>query len=517
MRPKWDQRYYSDGRTYGQATIERAIANTREVYTSHAPRVSADVLHDDGLPAVDMPEMPPHDPDLLPADSRPAESPPKTDMGNARRFALRHGARARFVNAWGPMFYTGQRWALDDIGEWQRMARDVARSIHLEAAAASDDESKAIGKWALTSQSRSRLDAMIELAKSEPEIVIAPDRFDHDLMPINCQNGTLDLRAGQLRPHNPADYITRIVNADYHAAAACPIWLSFLDRIMRGNVPMIEFLQRAIGYSLTGLTIEQVLFLLWGTGANGKSVFLETISGLLGDYAQTAEFSTFLARNSDTVRNDLAPLAGARFVCASEAGEGRRLSESLIKSVTGGDAIKARFLFKEYFAFKPQFKLWLAANSKPVIRGQDYGIWRRVRLIPFTVTIPPAERDKRLTEKLRAEYAGILAWAVKGCLEWQRMGLGTPDEVTAATDEYKSEMDAIGAFLDECCVTVPNAESKAGELYAAYRTWAETNGEHCENVRAFRQRMAERGFAQMRRGTGMIWLGVGLAARNGAM
>jgi putative DNA primase/helicase len=461
---------------------------------------------------------PPNTPaSLARAATKPSEPIPLTDLGNARRLASRYGARLKYVDAWGPMYFTGTHWRRDDVGQWSGVAREVVRAIHLEAhAGLSDDRVKAILKWALSSQSRSRVESMIKLAESEPEIVTTPDIFDRDLMLLNCPNGTLDLNlnSGRLRPHNSRDHITRRVAADYNASAPCPIWKNFLDRIMRGNVQMIEYLQRAVGYSLTGLTIEQVLFLLWGTGANGKSVFLETLSTLLGDYAQTAEFSTFLTRNVDTVRNDLAPLAGARFVAASEAGEGRRLSEVLVKSMTGGDLIKARYLFKEYFSFRPQFKLWLAANHWPIIRGTDHAIWRRVMLIPFTVTIPPDERDKRLSEKLRSELSGILAWAVEGCLAWQRQGLGTPSEVTEANASYRSDMDALGAFVEECCIVAPSAEAGAGELYASYKAWAELNGEHFENVRAFRQRMVDRGFAQTRRGAGQVWLGVGLLTQK---
>lgn len=434
-----------------------------------------------------------------------------TDMGNARRLALRYGHVVKFSKAWGWLFYNGAYWQRDDVGTVKRVARVAVRAIYSEAQfAANEDTAKKIGKWAVTSQSQQHLKAMIDLAESEPEIITTPDQFDRDVMLFNVQNGTLDLRTGELRPHNPADMITKIAGAEFDPDATCPIWLGFLDRIMAGKRSLIGFLQRGSGYTLTGDTSEQVLFFDYGTGANGKSVLHETVRAVLGDYGQAAEFSTFLMRQSDSIRNDIARLAGARFVSAIEAGEGRRLSEVLVKSLTGSDTVTARFLQREFFEFRPRFKLWLAANHKPVIRGTDYAIWRRIRLIPFVVTIPEDERDPHLADKLRGELPGILAWAVQGCLDWQREGLGTPDEVRQATEAYRSEMDTLAAFLDECCVIAGGAKVAASELYTAYKSWCDQNGEHAENQRGLKQRLIERGYRQERKGTGLKWQGLGL-------
>ena len=287
---------------------------------------------------------------------------------------------------------------------------------------------------------------------------------------------------------------------DFDPDAECPIFLAFLERVMAGNCALIAFLQRAVGYSLTGLTGEQVLFLLYGLGANGKSTLLEILRALLGDYAQQTEFSTFLVRKQDGVRNDLARLRGARFVSAVEMEGERRLSEALVKQLTGGDTISARFLFSEFFEFLPAFKLWLAANHKPEIRGTDHAMWRRVRLIPFTVTIPDDAQDKSLPAKLRAELPGILAWAVRGCLQWQANGLDAPDEVTRATEDYRAEMDVLGDFLAERCIDESGTHVLAADLYGAYRLWSEQNGAEAISGVAFARRLTERGFTRVRVG-----------------
>lgn len=431
----------------------------------------------------------------------------KTDMGNARRIARKAGPHLRYVAELGWLAWTGARWERSK-GAAVRAAKETVRTIYAEAAACDDDgERQALGRWAQASESAAKIGAMLALAESEPEIEARVEQFDAASMLLNCPNATVDLSSGKARPHNPGDMITRVAGVEYLAGAACPLWLAFLDRIFDGNKNLIGFIRRAVGYSLTGDTGEQALFLCYGTGANGKSTLLETVRYVLGDYSQAAEFSTFLARHFESggPRNDIARLAGVRFAAAIEADESARLNESLIKQLTGGDTVAARYLHREYFEFKPQFKIWLAANHLPKVQGTDNAIWRRIKQIPFEVTIPAKERDPKLPAKLRAEGPGILAWAVAGALEWQRAGLGEPAEVTKATEAYRAEMDTLAGFLAER-VNVGEGKVSAAALHKAYLDYS---GESLD-ARAFKARMVERGFVQKHEVTGSMWQGLSL-------
>lgn len=353
---------------------------------------------------------------------------------------------------------------------------------------------------------------MVSLAKSEPGVPVISEQLDAHPWLLNCQNGTLDLHTGKLLHHRREHLLTKQVPLAHDPEARCPRWLGFLAEITDNKRDLADFLQRVVGYALTGDTGEQVLFFLHGAGANGKTTFLETVKAMLGDYGQQAEFSTFLTRQYDSVRNDVARLAGARFVAAVEAESGRRLSEVLVKQLTGGDTVVARFLYAEHFEFHPQFKLFLAGNHKPEIRGTDPGIWRRILLLPFTVTIPKEKQDKRLLQKLRVELPGILSWAVQGCLRCQKRGLDPPKIVLAATNAYRQEEDVIGSFLTECCVQRRDTRSTAKDLYSALQQWCEENGEFVPTQKAFGQRLRERGFQRCRGGpTGATrWRGIGL-------
>ncbi len=440
-----------------------------------------------------------------------------TDLGNAERLVREQGEDLRYCYPWGAwLAWDGRRWARDTTGEVLRRAKATIQAIYHDAAGEPDDKRRAaLVAHARRSEADPRLRAMVHLAESERGMPVQPDDLDVDPMLLGVANGVLDLRGGGLRPHSRDDLLTKLVPVAYDPATACPRWRAFLDRVFAGDADVVDFVQRAVGYSLTGDTREQVFFFLYGTGQNGKSTFLETLRALLGDYGQAADFSTFLATERDGVRNDLAKLRGARLVTAVEAGEGRRLAEVLVKQVTGGDTITARFLFREFFDFTPVFKLWLGANHKPVIRGTDHAIWRRVRLIPFTVTIPEAERDRDLKAKLRAELPGILAWAVEGCLRWHRDGLGEPEAVRAATAAYRAEMDVLGDFVAECCVEDSGASVTAAALHAAYTAWAERQGEKPLAPRTFGLRLQERGF-RPRKGTAGRREWVGLRLGSGA-
>ncbi len=440
-----------------------------------------------------------------------------TDLGNARRLIKRHGKDIHYCYPWDKwLVWDGIRWTFDISGEVYRRAKDTVVSIYAEAAeeGLSEKERAEIARHAMKSESDSRINAMVNLAKSEPGVPVSPEDFDSDPWLLNVQNGTLNLRTFELQPHRREDLIMKLVPANYDPQAQCPLWLSFLDRVMGGSQSLTSYLQRVVGYTITGDTREQVLFMLYGTGANGKSTFLETLKALFGDYGQQADFSTFLHSDQDRVRNDIARLLGKRFVAAIEADAGRRLAEVLVKQLTGGDTVTARFLYREYFEFKPTFKIFLAANAKPTIRGQDHGIWRRIRLIPFTVTIPEQEQDRGLPTKLQAELPGILAWAVAGCKAWQRHGLDDPQEVLSATQSYREEMDILGGFIDECCVVDRTAQATTKSLYAEYLKWCEENAERPITKNTFGTRLKERGFEQIRIGKSGSrgWLGVGLQA-----
>ncbi len=436
-----------------------------------------------------------------------------TDMGNARRFANQHGARARYVKQWGWQVWTGTHWAEDETGAIYRLARQTVRSIFGEAErAASDDIAKAIGRWAMQSQSKTRLDALIGLALSEPEIAASVDQFNKWPMLLPVANGMIDLERGALLPHDQDRLMTRYVPIDYRPDATCPTWIAFLDRVMAGNQDTIAFLQRAIGYSLTGSTNEQCLFNLYGVGANGKTVFTTIMSKLLGNLSARAPIEALLQRKFDSngPTSDLARLAGARVVLSSEVPQNRRLNESLIKDLTGEDEVTACFKYREPFQYRPSFKLWLSGNHKPGIRGTDYGIWRRIHLIPFEVVIPVAERDRRLVAKLTDELPGILNWALRGCLDWQRHGLQTPAEIEKATAAYRAEMDTIANFISDRVMKMGNHDESAREVYAAYKAWCEEAGERAESQRTLGLLLTERGYIRDHRRDGWYWLGIGL-------
>ncbi len=492
------------------------------------------------VPAV--PDEPPSD--LTEPDTRPAEN---TDLGNALRLAREYGQDARHVTGWGWLTWDGARWIRDDKPVYN-MAKETALNIYGEvakhdeaakryvdgaqrAAMAGDSEKETTlnnkakisrGKaastaaWAKDSQSAARIAAMIKLAESEPTVTARVDQFDADQWLLNCANGTVDLRTGTLSPHRRQDLLTKLAPVTYDPDATCPTWEAFLSRIMGGNVELIDFLQRAVGYSLTGSVVEQALLFLYGNGANGKSTFLKAILSMLGkDYAKQAAPELLTLSGGDRHPTELADLAGVRFVASVEVTEGRRMAETLVKQLTGGDPVKARLMRQDFFEYDPTFKIWLAANHKPIIKGTDDGIWRRIKLVPFTVTIPEAERDQHLGEKLEAEYPGILAWAVRGCLRWQREGLKYPQAVKEATNTYRAESDALAAFLADRTVTGADKQVSAGDAYKAYQEWAVANGLAPRDILSnvmFSRSMDERGFDSYKdnRTRQKLYIGLGL-------
>lgn len=417
-----------------------------------------------------------------------------TDLGNAERLTARHGEDLRHVPAWGRwLVYDGIRWRVDDTGEVERRAKEAVRSIYGEAEDAPDQAArKELARHAMRSEARGRIEAMIALAQSEEGIPARVEDLDADPWIINAQNGAVDLRTGDLRPHRREDLVTKLAPVEYDPDAEAPTWEAFLERVLPSE-PLRRFLQRSIGYALTGDVSEQVLLFLHGAGANGKSTLINAVLAMLGDYGQQAA-PELLTVKGGAHPTELADLFGARFVASVEVEDGRRLAESLTKQLTGGDRIKARYMRQDFFEFDPTHKVFLAANHKPVVRGTDHAIWRRIKMIPFDVTIPKEEQDPRLPEHLHAELPGILRWAVEGCLAWRREGLGEPEEVRAATAEYRVEMDVIAAYVDECCVVRPEAWSRFADLYSTYVEWCKESGEAAENKRRFGNRLTERGF-----------------------
>lgn len=425
-------------------------------------------------------------------------APPFSDESLALRFAEEHADSLRYVAAWSRWLqWDGQRWKFDDTLH----AFDLARRICREAADGCEKEG--IAKTVASAKTTA---AVVSLARADRKIAATIHQWDADVWSLNTSDGVIDLKTGTRRNHKSTDYMTKI--AAVSPEGDCPLWLKFLDTVTAGDQELQSFLQRVAGYSLTGATKEHAMFFAYGTGANGKSVFVNTISGILGDYQHTAPIETFTATNSDRHPTELAGLRGARLVTATETEEGRRWAESKIKTLTGGDSVSARFMRQDFFEFTPQFKLLIAGNHRPGLRSVDEAIRRRFNLIPFVITIPPDERDPDLAEKLKAEWPGVLSWMVRGCLEWQRIGLAPPAAVTAATAAYLEAEDATAAWLDECCTRDVEAWEQTSTLFASWTVWAERTGEYVGTRRRFTQALEARGLVPQRHMNGRGFVGL---------
>jgi putative DNA primase/helicase len=453
-----------------------------------------------------------------------AEEPasyPQTESGNAELFISRHGADLRYARHAGRWIaWNKERWKPDENGHVTRLALKTVRSRCDELKDCSSDEARnKLFAFIKGSESRYKLNAMLEIAKDLQGVTVLSGELDSDSWLLGCKNGTVDLRTGELRPHRREDLITRQVPIAYNPSAKSPRWEQFLLEVFNGDTELVSFVQKAAGYSLTGDTKEQCFFILHGCGSNGKSVFLNVVQDVMGDYSTVTGTDTLMEKPTGSIPNDIARLKGMRLVTASETTAGRRLAEGLVKQLTGSDKMSARFLHQEFFEFKPEFKLWLACNHLPSIDGADHAIVRRIKLIPFNIRFSNPEEspippylDAELPGKLRSEYAGILRWMVEGCLKWQREGLGIPQAVSIATGNYKADMDALGAFIADCCISLPQAHARASDLYSAYTAWCEENGEIPVHKRTFGVKLGQRGTYQAKRGTGghNIWYGIGL-------
>ncbi len=515
MREKWDE--LRGSQTYGQITIDSAVNLTKEAYVDQTADRGAKPAMRGGARNKGNPA---HGPD----------GEPMNDLGNARRLIKKHGTHIRYCHdamCW--YCWDGRRWAKDDTKEIIRKGITVvddmvrqADGMRKSAISNSDDAAleaaKSFQRHAVSSGNHSRIVSMIAQAECDPAVSILTNRLDTSPWLLNCSNGTLDLQTGELRPHSQLNLISKLINVAYNPEAQCPIWEKFIADIFDHDAELIRFIHQACGYTLTGNTREQVFFILHGYGSNGKSTFLGTLRDVLCDYQAKTTTDTFVEKHNSNNSNDVAALRGARMVSAIEVAAGKKMSESLVKELTGQDEVTARFLYKEFFTFAPIFKLWLACNHIPEIRGQDDGIWRRVRNIPFKIQFQDEDhptgpyKNRDLPDQLRTELEGILAWLVRGCADWNKYGLSMPAVVMKSTANLRKDMDPLDGFFSECCVTGKNVRSQAKDLYSAYVAWAEENGDRPLSQRWFGLRLSERsGFSNFRGAKGVrCWKGIGL-------
>ena len=504
MRDKWDRQDYQE------QTVSKALAVTIEHYTPRGAAIIQNGLraasaanhrngsrngsHPEGGAGEAAGQDPARPAQDQAAQDQAAQALALTDIGNGQRLAARHGGDLRFCHAWEKwLIWDGQRWQKDDTGEIDRRAKETAQHIYQEAADCPDTARQTeLAKHALRSQSHARLQSMIALANSEPGIPARAAEWDKQPWLLAAGNGTVDLKMGCLQDSRRADMGTKRAGTHYDPEATAPRWEAFLATVLP-DVETRAFFQRAAGYALTGDVSEQCLFFLYGSGSNGKSTALRALMDTLGDYALQAAPDLLIAREGAAggPNNDVAELQGTRLVVTIEVEDGKRMAEGLVKQITGGDIIKARFMRQDFFQFEPTHKIFLAANHKPAIRGQDVAIWRRIKMVPFDVQIADADKDPHLADKLRAEMPGILAWAVRGCLDWQRQGLAAPSAVLEATAAYQAGEDVLGDFLGECCLLRPALRVTAAALYTAYVKWAEENSERSLSKKNFGGRLQE--------------------------
>ena len=525
MREKWNEKHNGNGHTYGQITIQNAIKRTKTTYTpapiTRAPH-PADSVSNTSEPLqhaqIGEDDIKPENDEL---------STHTTDMGNARRLVKHYGHKIRFCvdqNTW--YIWNKHQWQMDTRNNAKivKLAKRTGQKIYAECADIEDKgERLERVKWAKKSEEKKRIVDMIFLAQTEDEIEIEAKQLDADPFLLNCKNGVIDLKTGELRPHAPTDFMTKYVPIEYDPKASCPKWEEAIMKYMGADQDDIKaselvfFLQRAVGYSLTADKSEQCLFFLYGDGKNGKSTFINTISKLLGDYFQHVRIESLLAKQTDTIPNDIATLPGARMVVSSEIPENRRMNETLVKDLTGGDAITARFLRQEFFTFHPVFKLWIFGNDKPIVSPSD-AMFRRIKMIPFNVQIPEEERDPHFEQRLEEELPGILRWAVEGCSNWLRDGLNPPQAIIDATNAYRDEMDILTDFIEECCFVLPSAKVKMKDLYEEFQRWSNSLGKSAISKHDFNRRLEKRLYPAIKKGRGNLnkptWFGLGLLSEQ---
>lgn len=497
MREKWDKR--RGDMTYGAMTISKACAACVDVYDPVRYDDSTELavaFFKDGKVGV-------------------SKKYDMTDTGNAHRFNDRFGNIIRYsYNRKKWYYWDGKVWRLDDSGEIKKLADIVCEDIKRDAFIESDEKTQMdLLKWAnRTAQSRGK-EAMIHECQHLDRVPVGVDEFDAYTDYINCQNGIVNLRNGELIPHDSNFMMSKMTNCEYDISGKPPkLWLSFLNDVTGGNKDLQRYIQKSIGYSITGSGEEQCAYFLYGVGNNGKSTFLDTISDMLGGYASNAQPETLMMKRFGTegAGGDIARLKSARFVTTEEPTEGVRLNEGLLKQLTGGSRVTCRFLYGEEFEYTPEFKIWMATNHKPVIRGTDAGIWRRIKLIPFEVTIPKDKVDKNLKYKLREEFPRILRWAVEGCMMWRKEGIEDPTQVQEAVKEYKQEMDLLAGFIEQCIEIDYSSKDKiyAPDMFKAYIKWAKENNEYEMSSKKFHSEISKRLPEKGRSGKGVYYKNV---------
>lgn len=503
MRDKWDKK--RGGQTYGNMTIAKAIANTVDVYE---PKKYEDdtalalALFSDGKVGVDEPK----------------KQYDMTDTGNAHRLADKFGNIIRYsYNRKRWFFWDGKVWRQDDLGEVKKLADIICDDIKREAFMEQDEKTQSdMLKWANRTASSKGKEAMIKECQHLGIIPASPEAFDSFTDYLNVQNGIVNLRNGELIPHDASFMMSKICYSEYDTSGAKPKrWMQFLDEITNGDKALQEYIQKSIGYSLSGSNSEQCAYFLYGMGNNGKSTFLDTIADLMGGYATNAQPETVMMRKwgDSGASSDIARLKSARFVTCEEPTEGVRLNEGLLKQLTGGSKVTCRFLYGDEFEYTPEFKIWIATNHKPVVRGTDVGIWRRIKLIPFEVNIPKDKVDKNLKYKLRQEFPQILAWAVEGCIKWQKDGINEPNCVQDAVKEYKKEMDLLASFMEQCLEIDYDCDDKivASDLFRLYSVWAKRNNEYEMSSKKFFREIGQKIPGKGRNGKGVFYTNIRLA------
>ena len=489
MRDKWDKKRGAD--TYGNMTIGKACAACNEVYEpkKHDNDTSLAIGFFKGKTSTTTTE-------------KQKKSYDMTDTGNAHRLYDRFGDVLKYSHnrkKW--YFWNGKQWRVDESGQIKRLADEICMDLKEEAFTVPDEELQQQAlKFANKTAGSKPKENFIKECQHLYDIPVNLDEFDKYKDYLNAQNGIINLRNGELLQHNSQYMSSKICNCDYDVDHKKPEkWLKFLDDITNGSKPLQDYIQKCVGYSISGSNREQCVYFLYGLGNNGKSTFLDTLADMLGDYAANTQTDTIMAQSKVGSANGgantaIARLKSIRFVTSEEPSQGVHLNEGLLKQLSGGSKVTCRFLYGEEFEYEPEFKLWLATNHKPIIRGTDVGIWRRIKLIPFEVNISKERIDKNLKYKLRQEFPQILAWAVEGCIRWQTEGIDEPTEVSEATKDYKQEMDLIASFVEQCIVIdYDNTERiLANELFSIYRAWAKANGEYEMSAKRFGMELAKK-------------------------